>query len=140
MRNRHGFIPARYRQPDYYRLIINNWVAVYAIGDAEYHVQLESDWRNRETARSMTILRQEPTRRNILQSDIPSVKQAMEKLEELLAGQDGKECHAAPDGDCLACGGSLSEPAADAGEDDKLFCAVHGKYVAEDGYCPEFNR
>jgi hypothetical protein len=41
--------------------------------------------------------------------------------------------------DCLACAASFSEPAENDGDPDKLFCQERGEYVAEDGYCDEFN-
>ena len=41
--------------------------------------------------------------------------------------------------DCLACGHSMSEPAVDAEESDRLFCVVKQTYVSDDGSCVEFN-
>jgi hypothetical protein len=41
--------------------------------------------------------------------------------------------------DCLACACSFSEPAENDGDPDKLFCQEFREYVAENGYCDEFN-
>jgi hypothetical protein len=91
MRNKHGFIPKRFRQPDYYRQIFDNWAAVYKVCGAEYHVELKSDWRNRSTAHSVEILSQGPNSRSVLCGGIPSVKQAMARMESILeAGAEGK--------------------------------------------------
>ena len=84
MLNRPGFVPSKYRQPDRYECIFEDWVAVFKVGGCIYHVQLETDWRNKKTARDVSILCQGPKCRNILVSGIPSVKQAMERLEEII--------------------------------------------------------
>ena len=83
MLNRPGFVSSKYRQPDEYRVIFEDWVAVFRIGGCEYHVQLEADWRNKKTARDVSILCQGKDCRNVLVSGIPSVKRAMERLEEI---------------------------------------------------------
>ncbi|MCL2853336.1 MAG: hypothetical protein FWE20_09970 [Defluviitaleaceae bacterium] len=84
MLNRYGFIPKKYRQPDEYRLIAYDWVAVFLSGGQEYHVQLESFWLDRKTAKSVKILRQHTEYRRPLFSDIPSIKKAMERLEVII--------------------------------------------------------
>ena len=40
MLNKPNFIPSKYRQPDSYQLIFENWVAVFKISRSEYHVEL----------------------------------------------------------------------------------------------------
>jgi len=87
MLNKPNFIPSKYRQPDRYQRIFEDWVAVFNIEGCEYHVQLVADWRNKKVARSVDILCQGAKCRNTLVSGIPSVKQAMERLEEI-AGSD----------------------------------------------------
>ena len=42
-------------------------------------------------------------------------------------------------GDCLACGHSMSDTAENAGDSDRLFCAIKQDYVSEDGSCEKFN-
>ena len=88
MINRSGFVPKRYRQPDEYQLIFNSWVAVYHIGNNEYHVQLEPDLFNRQSASNVSILCRGSQCRNVLYSRIPSIKQAMEKLEEIITASE----------------------------------------------------
>lgn len=89
MLNRYGFVPARYRQPDRYVRIFEDWAAIFNIGGCEYHVQLVTDWRSKKKARCVEILCQGRDCRNVLAGGIPSVKQAMEKLEQI-AGTDGE--------------------------------------------------
>ena len=84
MLNRPGFVPRKYRQPDSYERVFEDWVAVFKIGRFEYHVQLDADWRNKKTAHSGSILCQGAMCRNTLVSGIPSIKQAMERLERII--------------------------------------------------------
>lgn len=84
MLNRSEFVSAKYRQPDSYRLIFNNWVAVFNINGREYHVQLVADWRNKNNVREIEILCQGAECRNVLASGIPSIKQAMVRLEAII--------------------------------------------------------
>lgn len=44
-----------------------------------------------------------------------------------------------PQGDCLSCGQSLSEPGEAGSDHDRLFCAERQEYVSEDGVCPAYN-
>ena len=87
MLNKPGFIPKKYRQPDRYERIFENWTAIFKIGCCEYHVALVNDWRNKNNARCVEILSQGSVCRNVLSGDIPSVKKAMEKLEEIIGAE-----------------------------------------------------
>jgi hypothetical protein len=69
-----------------------------------------------------------------------------ESAEAVHAREDGSEAEDAPTGggngaycDCLACGNSMSEPAAEGEGSDKLFCVVKQAYVSDNGFCDEFN-
>jgi hypothetical protein len=88
MLNKYGFIPSKYRQPDRYERIFEDWTAIFIIGRSEYHVRLVADWRNKKTARCVEILCQGPKCRNVLAGDISSVKQAMEKLEQIIGMEE----------------------------------------------------
>jgi hypothetical protein len=89
MLNRPGFIPKRYRQPDKYKLIASDWVALFCVGDHEYHVQLESFWLDRSKAKTVRVLQQFKDYRKPLSDDIASIKQAMERLEGIIASVCG---------------------------------------------------
>ena len=84
MLNRPYFISSKYRQPDRYERIFEDWVAVFIVKDGEYHVQLEADWRNKKKAATVSILCRGEKCRNTLASGIPSIKQAMARLEEII--------------------------------------------------------
>lgn len=54
-------------------------------------MQLVADWRNKKNVREIKILCQGTECRNVLASGIPSIKQAMKKLEAIICdrGDDG---------------------------------------------------
>lgn len=51
-----------------------------------------------------------------------------------LGGEQQKLC-----ADCLACSNSMSEPAENDEDSDKLYCVVKQAYVTEDGFCDDYN-
>ena len=68
LKNRDGFIPKRYRQPEQYRMIFTDWIAVYRHPETgeEYHIELNSHFLNRAYAREVSVLIQcEDCRRQI---------------------------------------------------------------------------
>jgi hypothetical protein len=85
MLNKPGFIPPKYRQPDKYERIFENWVAVFITNRYIYHVELAADENSKKIAHSIEILCQGAEGRYVLFSKIPSIKQAMEKLEAIIA-------------------------------------------------------
>ena len=56
------------------------------------------------------------------------------------SGADSAATGGTERGDCLACGQSMSDPAENDGDSDRLFCVIKQDYVDEDGSCEEFNR
>lgn len=83
MRNVWGFVSKRYPQPDDYKLIFNDWVAIYRHSGIEYHVELVSDFRHRGTAKYVEILRQDhDCRRNVCEEKFLSIKGAVNWLME----------------------------------------------------------
>ena len=89
MRNKLGFIPKKYLQPDYYQNCFNAWCAVYIHPetDEEYHLQLELDHTDFDckTVRWINLLKQNKTcRTDITGQNFLSMKSAIEYLETKL--------------------------------------------------------
>ena len=92
MQNKIGFIPKSFEiQPDYYKQIFRNWVAVFIVDDGsimgiEYHLELESNgFYHPEKADIVRILRQDKDVRRFINTErFKSIKQAYSKLLPLI--------------------------------------------------------
>lgn len=85
LKNRHGFIPKRYRQPEKYRMIFTNYVAVYRHPETgeEYHIELNSYFLNHAYAKDVSVLVQcKDCRRQIGPSHM-TIKDAVAALERI---------------------------------------------------------
>lgn len=86
IKNRHGFIPKRYRQPEQYRLIFTNYVAVYhhPLTGEEYHIDLNSYFLNRSYAKDVSVKVQCVGCRRQIGPNYKSIKDAVAALERIL--------------------------------------------------------
>lgn len=97
MKNRKGFIPTKYRQPDRYELIFNNWNAVYThprTGDT-YYVELCSSMQHPDRATRVEILKQMPKYRSNLTpvtNGLMTIKAAVEHLEKIFSHPACERC------------------------------------------------
>lgn len=97
MKNKKDFIPAKYRQPDKYELIFNNWNAVYThpqTGDT-YYIELCSSMQHPDRATRVEILRQMPTFRSNMTpttNGLTTIKAAVEHLEKIFTPPACERC------------------------------------------------
>lgn len=88
MKNKIGFIPKTWEvQPDYYKQIFRNWIAVFLVDDGstmgiEYHLELESNgFYHPENADIVRLLRQDKDCRRFINAErFKSIKQAYKAL------------------------------------------------------------
>jgi len=92
MKNQHGFIPKRYMQPDYYRLIFNGWCAVYIHPQTRtaYHLQLKpKPWARSDTPVSeIEVLRQDKDCRRPVSRTLTTIKAAVEVIDRLFSPKE----------------------------------------------------
>lgn len=86
MQNKIFFVRPGYIQPENYRLIFCNWVAVYShpYSKEKFHLEMESDYLHRKKASSLSILRQDADCRKTLYRGFKSIKAAAAKMEQIL--------------------------------------------------------
>lgn len=85
LKNRDGFISKRYRQPEQYRMIFTDWVAVYRHPETgeEYHIELNSYFLNRDCAREVSVLIQCEDCRRQIGPRHKTIKEAVGALERI---------------------------------------------------------
>lgn len=85
LKNRYGFIPKRYRQPNRYRMIFTDWVAVYnhPVTGEEYHIELNSYFLNRAYAQDVSVLIQCKDCRRQIGPRHKTIKDAADALERI---------------------------------------------------------
>ena len=86
LKNRYGFIPKRYRQPEQYRMIFTDWVAVYRHPETgeEYHIELNSYFLNHAYAKDVSVLVQCKDCRRQIGPSHKTIKDAVADLERIL--------------------------------------------------------
>lgn len=92
LKNRYGFIPKRYRQPEQYRMIFTNYVAVYhhpETGEV-YHIELNSYFLNRAYAKDISVLVQCKDCRRQIGQCYTTIKDAVAALERIFQKSAGE--------------------------------------------------
>lgn len=85
MINKTNFIPLKYRQPNSYRNIFDNWNAVYEIGGETYYLEINADFHHNLDGKHINILVQHPKHRGwVTQENFKSIKSAVEYFEKFL--------------------------------------------------------
>lgn len=93
LKNRYGFIPKRYRQPERYLKIFSNYVAIYRHPETgeEYHIQLNSYFLNRAYAEDVSVLIQCKDCRRQIGPRHKTIKDAVAALERIFQNNSDKE-------------------------------------------------